>query len=123
MGEEQRIADLTRKAAEDVAELAKRGGELASEEVIDAGKRAIWPTLVTAAGGLFAAVGLCGVLLSPALRDAGRMRRLGLGYLLAGAAGSLAGLLALTREASHALPRTRRAAKAAVETLQEHAPA
>lgn len=123
MAEDQRIEDLTRRAAQDVAELAGRAGDLAKEELTEAGKRAFVPTAVAAVGGLFAAVGVSGLLLSPALPYPGPMRRLALGYLALGAAGTLGGAIALSREATQALPKTRHAAKTAVETAREHAPA
>ena len=123
-GQEPRTDELTRRAADDVAALAHRYAGVARREVAAAGERALWPTALAALGTVLLLVGGGMLVASPAVPPAQRRlkRRLhlvALGYLTVGAAGAIAGGLALVAGMRGALPRTRHNVHEAIDTIRE----
>lgn len=120
---ERRLDELTERTADDVTELARAYAGVARNEAAEAGERALWPAAVAAAGGVLAVVGLGVLVASPAIpgqerRLKRRMRLYGAGYLVLGAAATIAGVLVLGSEVQGALPRTRRGLRELVDAFR-----
>src|SRR6185312_12868750 len=121
---DRRIGDLTERTADDVAALARAYGGVARREVTHAGERAAWPAATLALGGLLAIVGVGMLFASPAVPPSSRrlrrrVRLVSLTYLTLGVAGAIAGAGAFVAAMRHALPRTRRNLREAVDTVRE----